>query len=70
MENRDNQQSTKGQKPVLAQVQIFPVKEHQVSALNSKQGIQFQIPWSTALNRFGLEMGHGTHHSQWINVES
>lgn len=70
VENKDNQQSTGGQKPILVQVQILPIKEHWVSALNSKQGILFHIPWSAALNRFGLEMEQGTHHSQWINVES
>lgn len=70
MENRDNQPSIRGQKPVLVQVQNLPIKEHEVSALNSKQGILFQIPWSAALNRFGLEMGQRTHRSQWINVES
>lgn len=70
VENKDNQQSTGGQKPILVQVQILPIKEHWVSALNSKQSILFHIPWSAALNRFGLEMEQGTHHSQWINVES
>lgn len=69
-ETQDNQLSTGGLKPVLAQVQILPIKEHRVSALNSKQSTPFQIPWSAALNRFGLEMGQETHHSQWINVES
>lgn len=64
VENRDNQQSRGGQKPVLVQAQILPIKEHWVSALNSKQSIPFQIPWSAALNRFGLEMEQGTHHSQ------
>lgn len=70
VENRNNQRFTGGQKTVLVQVQILPIKEHRVSALNSKQGIPFQMPWSAALNRFGLEMGQGTHHSQWINIES
>lgn len=70
VENRNNQRTTGGQKLVLVQVQLLPIKEHWVSALNSKQGIPFQIPWSAALNRFGLEIGQGTHHSQWINVKS
>lgn len=70
VDNRDNQLPTGGQKSVLVQVQILPIKEHWVSALNSKQGILFQIPSRAALNRLGLEMGQGTHHSQWINVES
>lgn len=70
VENKDNQRPTGGQKPILVQVQILPIKEHWVSALNSKQGIQFQIPWSAALNRFGLEVEQGTHHSQGISVES
>lgn len=59
VENKDNQPSTGGQKPILVQVQILPIPEHWVSALNSKQGILFQIPWSAALNRFGLEMEQG-----------
>ena len=70
VENRNNQQSTEGQKPVPVQVQSLPIKEHWVSALNSKQGIPFQMPWSAALNRLGLEMGQRTHHSQWIDVKS
>lgn len=64
VEKRNNQQSTGSEKPVLVQVQILPIKEHWVSALNSKQGIAFQIPSSAALNRLGLEMGLGIHHSQ------
>lgn len=63
MEKRENQWSRGGQKPVLVLEQIWPIKEHEVSTLNSKQGIPFQIPWSTALNRFALEMGQGTYHS-------
>lgn len=56
VENKDNKRPTGGQKPILVQVQILPIKEHWVSALNSKQGIRFQIPWSAALNRLGLEV--------------
>lgn len=70
MENRNNQRFTGGQKTVLVHYRSCLLKNIGYQALNSKQGIPFQIPWSAALNRFGLEMGQGTHHSQWINVES
>lgn len=70
VENRNNQWSRWGQKSVLDLVQTLTIKEHELSALNSKQGIQFHIPWSTSLNRFGLDMGQGTLCSWWINVES
>lgn len=70
VESRNNQWSTGDQKPALVQVLILPIRKHWISALNSKQGIPFQSLRSAALNRLGLETGQGTHHSQWINVES